>query len=253
MAEIKQISLFVENKPGRMAKVSKTLSDAGVNIRALTIAEAGDFGVIRMVVDDPEKGYKVLKENGFTVSTTDVLAVEMKDTPGGLYEIVNTLGENGVNVDYAYAFVTAKAQRAMLILRVDDIVKARKVLSDMGVKIATREEIQAVFRTLAGRSQHLPGGGGADPPHRSRQGRGDRPRGAGAGEARRASLRVPAYLPARAVARGIPLAPIFPPVVAPGPRRNPLQSPAPFSILCFHPGSSMCAHGSWTSPVVRRG
>src|SRR5512147_1883263 len=144
MAEIKQISLFVENKPGRMAKVSKTLSDAGVNIRALTIAEAGDFGVIRMVVDDPEKGYKVLKDNGFTVSTTDVLAVEMKDTPGGLYEIVNALGESGVNVDYAYAFVTAKAQKAMLILRVDDLSAARRSLAGKGVKIATREEIQAI-------------------------------------------------------------------------------------------------------------
>ena len=144
MTEIKQISLFVENKPGRMAKVSKTLSDANVNIRALTIAEAGDFGVIRMVVDDPEKGYKVLKDNGFTVSTTEVLAVEMKDTPGGLYTIVNALGESGVNVDYAYAFVTAKAQRAMLILRVDDIAKARKALGAKGIKIATREEIQAI-------------------------------------------------------------------------------------------------------------
>jgi hypothetical protein len=144
VAEIKQISLFVENKPGRMAKVSKTLSDAGVNIRALTIAEAGDFGVIRMVVDDPERGYKVLKDNGFTVSTTEVLAVEMKDTPGGLYEIVNTLGESGVNVDYAYAFVTAKAQKAMLILRVDDLVKARAALSGKGVKIATKEELQAI-------------------------------------------------------------------------------------------------------------
>ncbi len=144
MAEIKQLSLFVENRPGRMAKVSKTLSDAGVNIRAMTIAEAGDFGVIRMVVDDPEMGYKVLHDNGFTVSTTDVLTVEMKDTPGGLYEIVNTLGENNINVDYAYAFVTAKAQKAMLILRVDDIAKARQVLSAKGVKIATKEEIQAI-------------------------------------------------------------------------------------------------------------
>jgi hypothetical protein len=144
MAEIKQISLFVENRPGRMAKVSKTLSDAGVNIRALTIAEAGDFGVIRMVVDGPERGYKVLKDNGFTVSTTEVLAVEMKDTPGGLYEIVNTLGESGVNVDYAYAFVTAKAQKAMLILRVDDLARARAALSGKGVKMATREELQAI-------------------------------------------------------------------------------------------------------------
>jgi hypothetical protein len=144
MSEIKQISLFVENKPGRMAKVSKTLSDAGVNIRAMTVAEAGDFGVIRMVVDNPEKGYEVLHDSGFTVSTTDVLAVEMKDTPGGLYEIVDTLGSNKINVDYAYAFVTAKAQSAMLIMRVDDIAKARLVLSAKGVKIATKEEVQKI-------------------------------------------------------------------------------------------------------------
>jgi hypothetical protein len=144
MSEIKQISLFVENRPGRTAKVAKTLSDAGVNIRALTIAEAGDFGVIRMVLDDPDKGYKVLKESAFTVSMTDVLAVEMKDIPGGLYEIVNTLGQNEINVDYAYAFVTAKAHSAMLILRVDDIARARQVLGEKKVKIATKEEIQSI-------------------------------------------------------------------------------------------------------------
>ena len=144
MVAIKQISLFVENKPGRMAKVSKTLSDAGVNIRALTVAEAGDFGVIRMVVDDPEKGYQVLHDNGFTVSETEVLAVEMKDIPGGLYEIVNTLGESDVNVDYAYAFVTTKAERAMLIIRVDNLEKARKVLTGAGIKLATKDEIQKI-------------------------------------------------------------------------------------------------------------
>ncbi|KUK45083.1 MAG: ACT domain-containing protein [Euryarchaeota archaeon] len=144
MVAIKQISLFVENKPGRMAKVSKTLSDAGVNIRALTVAEAGDFGVIRMVVDDPEKGYQVLHDNGFTVSETEVLAVEMKDIPGGLYEIVNTLGESNVNVDYAYAFVTTKAERALLIIRVDNLEKAREVLTSAGVKLATKDEIQKI-------------------------------------------------------------------------------------------------------------
>jgi hypothetical protein len=144
LVAIKQISLFVENKPGRMAKVSKTLSDAGVNIRALTVAEAGDFGVIRMVVDDPERGYQVLHDSGFTVSETEVLAVEMRDIPGGLYEIVNTLGESDVNVDYAYAFVTTKAERAMLIIRVDNLEKARKVLTDAGIKLATKDEIQKI-------------------------------------------------------------------------------------------------------------
>ena len=144
MVAIKQISVFVENKPGRMARVAKTLSDAGVNIRALTIAEAGDFGVIRMVVDNTEKGYRVLRDTGFTVSETDVLAVELKDVPGGLYEVANTLGVNNVNVDYAYAFVTAKTERAMLILRVDDTKRAARVLSAAGVRIVTKEEIQEI-------------------------------------------------------------------------------------------------------------
>jgi len=144
MAAIKQISIFAENKPGRMAGVAKALGDAGVNIRALTIAEAGDFGVIRMVVDDTERGYTALRENGFMVSETDVLAVEIKDVPGGLYEIVNSLGMNNINVEYAYAFVTAKAERAMLILRVDDVKRAAEVLSEAGVRVATREEIQQI-------------------------------------------------------------------------------------------------------------
>jgi hypothetical protein len=144
MAAIKQISIFVENKPGRMAGVAKALGDAGVNIRALTIAEAGDFGVVRMVVDDMERGYTALREKSFMVSETDVLAVEIKDVPGGLYEIVNSLGMNNVNVEYAYAFVTAKAERAMLILRVDDVKRAAEVLSEAGVRVATRAEIQQI-------------------------------------------------------------------------------------------------------------
>ena len=144
MAAIKQISIFVENKPGRMAGVAKALGDAGVNIRALTIAEAGDFGVIRMVVDDTERGYTALREKGFMVSETDVLAVEIKDVPGGLYEIADSLGMNNINVEYAYAFVTAKAARAMLILRVDDIKRATEVLSEAEVRVATRAEIQQI-------------------------------------------------------------------------------------------------------------
>jgi len=144
MAAIKQISIFAENKPGRMAGVAKALGDADVNIRALTIAEAGDFGVVRMVVDDTESGYAALREKGFMVSETDVLAVEIKDVPGGLYEIANSLGMNNVNVEYAYAFVMAKAERAMLILRVDDVKRATQVLSEAGVRVATREEIQRI-------------------------------------------------------------------------------------------------------------
>ena len=144
MDAIKQISIFMENKPGRMARVAKALADANVNIRALTIAEAGDFGIVRMVVDDTDRGYKVLREEGFTVSETDVLAVAIKDSPGGLFEIANSLGMNNINVEYAYAFVTAKAERAMLILRVDDLSGATRVLGEADVRVATKAEIQKI-------------------------------------------------------------------------------------------------------------
>lgn len=137
---IKQISLFAENKPGRLAKIADSLSKADINIRAFTIAEAGDFGVIRMVVDDPDKAYKNLQGQGFAVSETDVIAVEMKDIPGGLFEIANSLGGGGVNIDYAYAFVT-RSDLALLILRVDDIPAAQKVLKTAKVRLVTEEEI----------------------------------------------------------------------------------------------------------------
>ncbi len=140
---IKQISLFAENKPGRLAKIADTLSKADINIRAFTIAEAGDFGVIRMVVDDPDKAYKNLQGQGFAVSETDVIAVEMRDIPGGLSEIASSLGTGGVNIDYAYAFVT-RSDLALLILRVDDIPAAQRVLKAAKVRLVSDEEISKI-------------------------------------------------------------------------------------------------------------
>jgi hypothetical protein len=140
---IKQISLFAENKPGRLSKIADTLSKAKINIRAFTIAEAGDFGVIRMVVDDPDKAYKALQGQGFAVSETEVIGVEMKDIPGGLHEIADVLGKNSVNIDYAYAFVTS-TQLALLILRVDNIPQAQKVLKAAKIRLVEEKEVKAI-------------------------------------------------------------------------------------------------------------
>lgn len=140
---IKQISLFAENKPGRLAKIAESLSKAKINIRAFTIAEAGDFGVIRMVVDDPDKAYKGLQGQGFAVSETEVIAVQMDDVPGGLSKIASTLGTGSVNIDYAYAFVT-RSDLALLILRVDDNNKAIKVLKDAKIRLVGEEEISKI-------------------------------------------------------------------------------------------------------------
>jgi hypothetical protein len=129
---IKQISVFVENKPGRLAAVTEVLKQNNINIRAFTIADAGDFGIIRMVVDKTEEAYQALREAGFTVRMTNVLAVEVEDKPGSLHNIAKALGDAGVNIDYVYAF-TSEEHKALIIFRVDDNEKAKKILENLGV------------------------------------------------------------------------------------------------------------------------
>ena len=140
---IKQISLFAENKPGKLASVANKFKDAGINIRAFTIAESGDFGIIRMVVDDADRAHDVLKDSGFTVSETDVLGVEMEDVPGGMGAIAETLGNNGINIDYAYAFVT-KLGKALIIVRVNDIEKSVNVLNENNIKMISPAELKQI-------------------------------------------------------------------------------------------------------------
>ena len=125
---IKQISIFSENRPGRLASVAHALGEENINILAFSIAEANGFGVIRALVDYPEKAYEKLSSLGFNVAFTDVIAVQMKDHPGGLFEIAKVLGDAGINVEYSYAYSGKKA--AVLILRVDQVDDAiEKILS----------------------------------------------------------------------------------------------------------------------------
>ena len=128
---IKQVSVFVENKPGRLASVTEVLYKAGVNLRAFTIAEAGDFGIIRMVVDKTEEAYRALKEAGFTVTINEVVGVEVRDEPGSLYRIAKVLGDENVNIEYLYAFAFG-GDRAIVILRPDNLEKAVEVLEREG-------------------------------------------------------------------------------------------------------------------------
>lgn len=129
---IKQLSVFVENKPGRLAAVTKVLYDRGVNLRAFMIADAGDFGIIRMVVDKTEEAFNALKSAGFTVTLNEVLAVEVEDKPGELHRISKALGDEGINIEYVYAF-TSEKHKALIIFRVDDNEKAKKVLERLNV------------------------------------------------------------------------------------------------------------------------
>jgi hypothetical protein len=125
---IKQISIFSENRPGRLASVAEALGEEKINILAFSIAEANGFGVIRALVDQPEKAYKKLTSLGYNVAFTEVIAVQMKDQPGGLFEIAKVLGDAGINIEYSYAYSGKKA--AVLIIRVDQVDDAiKKILS----------------------------------------------------------------------------------------------------------------------------
>jgi len=129
---LKQITLFAENKPGRLTSATKILSENGINIRAFTIADTGEFGIIRFVVDDADASLRHLREAGFTVSETKVIGLEMPDKPGALYEISHALSDNEINVDYAYAYASATPDKAILILQASDLTRAVKVLTERG-------------------------------------------------------------------------------------------------------------------------
>ncbi len=137
----KQISIFIENKEGRLAEVTAILRDADVNIRALSLADTTDFGVLRLIVNNNERAEKALKKEGFTVGITQVLAVEVKDEPGGLNNILDPLCENNVNVEYMYAFANPQCKNAIMIFRLDDHDKALEVLARKNIKVINSREI----------------------------------------------------------------------------------------------------------------
>jgi hypothetical protein len=118
--KVEQISIFIENKSGRLAEITRILGDAGINIRALSLADTSDFGILRLIVNDVETAKSVLKEKGFTVSKTEVVAVEVPDRPGGLSLLLQTLDTNQINVEYMYAFVERCGGNAVIIFRFDE-------------------------------------------------------------------------------------------------------------------------------------
>ncbi len=131
---VKQISIFLENKEGRLAELTSILADAGINLNALTIADTSDFGILRIIVDDVEKTGNLLKDNGFTVSVTDVVALEIDNVPGGIAKPLSMLHENGISVEYIYAFLAKKDDTAHVIFKVSDAETAIKILGKNGFR-----------------------------------------------------------------------------------------------------------------------
>lgn len=139
---IKQISVFLENKPGSLRSITSILAEKEINLRALTLTDTADFGIVRLIVDQPELTVDILKAKGFSVKLAEVFAVEMDDTPGGLDRVLKILEENSINIEYMYAFMGAKPKKALVIFRVDKLEEAIDNLNKNNVKlISTEEEI----------------------------------------------------------------------------------------------------------------
>jgi hypothetical protein len=141
---IKQISLFLENKKGRLAHVCHVLGEKGINIRALSLADTTDFGILRLIVNQPDKAYEVLKENNFADSITDVLAMEVPDTPGALSKALVKLDEANINVEYMYAFFGTASQDAKVIIRVENPQDAIHAIRETGINILDEDTVAAL-------------------------------------------------------------------------------------------------------------
>jgi hypothetical protein len=142
--KVEQISVFLENKPGSLAEVTRILGESGVNIRALSLADTKDFGILRLIVNDNEKAREILGRRGLTVRKTEVVAVEVPDRPGGLAEILKVLSEADINVEYLYAFVQQSGENAIIIFRFDETDRAIDVLSKKQVKILEGKKVYSL-------------------------------------------------------------------------------------------------------------
>ena len=135
---LKQISVFLPNEPGILAKFTKVLMEKKINLRAISVAETSDFGILRILVDKVDECIEILKSNNYLVTTTDVIAVDVPDKPGALHEIASLLGENDINIEYLYS--TLVKAEAIIVLRIDNIDKAIEVLKKKGVKLIEKQE-----------------------------------------------------------------------------------------------------------------
>ncbi|MCU0601595.1 MAG: ACT domain-containing protein [Desulfobacterales bacterium] len=141
---VEQISIFLENKPGRLEEVTRIFEGGGINIRALSLADTTEFGILRLIVNDHEKAKRLLNEKGYTVGINEVVAVEVEDRPGGLHRILMALSKESINVEYMYAFVRQSGRNAVLIFRFDNIQAATAVLKREGMRVIDGRDLYAM-------------------------------------------------------------------------------------------------------------
>jgi len=139
---IRQISIFLENKPGQLSTICRTLADADINIATLSLADTSDFGIVRMIVDDHDKAQSVLTDKGHVVNVREVIAVCVPDRPGGMAEVMAVLDKAGVNIEYSYAFAFHKGEKAVLVFRFSDNDKAESALKMAGYTTLGEDEVK---------------------------------------------------------------------------------------------------------------
>lgn len=142
--KVEQIAIFLENKSGRLAEITQILARNGINIRALSLADTADFGILRLLVNDIQKAEAVLKESNFTVGRTEVCVIETPDKPGGLATVLQVIKEAELNVEYMYAFSQRSGETGLIIFRFDDLDTAIQALVKAGVRVLSGEEVYAI-------------------------------------------------------------------------------------------------------------
>lgn len=138
---VKQISVFLENRAGRLEEITRVLAEGDINIRALSLADTSDFGILRLIVNQPEKAMTSLRDAGFTVRENGVIAVEVEDKPGGLHQILQLFGKAGISIEYMYAFFEKKTEKAIMIIRVENTDQAINALKEAKVPLLTSKEV----------------------------------------------------------------------------------------------------------------
>ena len=141
---VQQVAVFLENKSGRLAEISHCLAQNNVNIRALSLADTTDFGILRLIADDTEKAQRVLKGNGFTVGITEVIAVAVKDKPGGLDKILQVISKADLNVEYMYAFTQISGESGLMLFRFENPAEAVSALKEANIRILSGEEVHSM-------------------------------------------------------------------------------------------------------------
>jgi hypothetical protein len=138
---VKQITVFLENKCGRLASVTRVIGDQGINIRAFSVADTTDFGILRLIVNEPDRAYEALRKANFTVRMTEVIAVQIPDRPGGLADVLDLMQDAGINIEYMYAFVAQVSGDALAVFRVENTRVAEQLMLGKGIKVLSGEEV----------------------------------------------------------------------------------------------------------------